>query len=69
MTRDREGEDRTGALVAEREALEYDMAEKEAQLAHKEEAMLEETKIAEAKAERKVNTRRALTDVVYANQP
>lgn len=47
----REGEDRTGSLLAEREALEHDMAEKEARLEQKEAAMLEEAKLAQTEAQ------------------
>lgn len=51
MAHDREGEDRTGSLLAEREALEHDMAEKEARLEQKEAAMLEEAKLAQTEAQ------------------
>lgn len=57
----REGEDRTGALVADREAALYEVGVKEAELAKKE-ALLEEGKARAAEeARKKVRTHAVLT--------
>lgn len=50
----REGEDRTGALLAERETLMHSMAEKESQLVKAEAALQEAAKIAHVEAQKQV---------------
>lgn len=50
----REGEDRTGALLAERETLMHSMAEKESQLIKMEAALQEATEIARVEAQKQV---------------